>query len=79
MGKLYLLDVGFLEDTVVYELVPKEVARLKQATMKEVKDNLNDLDVRSVVIDSAVPDQIESLTLDGFNIIKGRLPEVSHD
>lgn len=36
MGKLYLYEPGFAEDSVIYELKPKEVARLPKATLDEV-------------------------------------------
>lgn len=75
MSKIYRVDVGFNDDTVIYELVPKEVARLKQATMGKVTDKLEVLNARYVLVDSGYPDAVEELWLQGFNVIKGRLPE----
>lgn len=63
MGKLYLYEPGFLEDSVIYEIKLKEVARLKHATVDEVSDTMDELGVRQVVIDAAHPTIIERIKL----------------
>lgn len=63
MGKLYLYEPGFAEDSVIYELKPKEVARLPKATLDEVQDKMDELGVHQVVIDAANPTVIERVKL----------------
>ena len=73
MGKLYLLEPGYAEDTVLYELVPVEMAVLPQATLREIVTALNNQDARNIVIDSAYPQVIDELAINGFNPIRGRI------
>lgn len=61
MNKLYRLDPGFVEDTVIYELVPREVGRLKTATLRETEAEMKRLGVKFVLIDSGYPEIIERL------------------
>ena len=61
MNKLYFLDVGFVEDTIIYELVPKKVATLKNATADDIARYLRDKNIRTLVIDSAQPNIIDSM------------------
>lgn len=63
MSKLFLYEPGFVEDSVIYEITLKEVARLKQATIDEVNNKMDELGVRQVVIDAANPTVIERIKL----------------
>lgn len=63
MSKLYLYEPGFVEDSVIYEIKLKEVARLKQATLQEVGDKMDELGVQKVVIDAVHPTVIERIKL----------------
>ncbi len=63
MRKLYLYKPGFLEDSIIYELVPKEVARLKQATIEQVGDRMDELGIHQVVVDVAFPTVIDRIKL----------------
>lgn len=74
MSKLYLVDVGYCDDTVVYELVPKEVLRFKQKPFAEVISALSHLKAVHLLVDSAHPREIDHFQGAGFNIVKGRLP-----
>ena len=62
-AKLHYLDVGFSEDTVVYELVPKEVGRLSGATTQDIAEFLREKEIRTIVIDSAQPHIIYALRM----------------
>lgn len=59
--KLYLLELGFLEDTVLYEVRLKEVSRYRGATLREVSDDLVRKGVVRLVIDNAHPEAINRL------------------
>lgn len=61
MTKMYFVDIGFVEDTVVYELVPKEVGRLEQATVNDIVNYLEDNNIYTIVMDSAHPSIISEL------------------
>jgi len=61
MSKLYLLDLGYLEDTVVYELVPKEIKRWEQKSLDEILADLKTHNMKHVVVDSAHPREIEKM------------------
>lgn len=91
MSKLYLLDVGYVEPTVIYELVPKEIARLDMATLPEIDARMTELGAKFVVVDSAHPQVVNHLLLltgekEGsgifarrapkYHLIKGRLPRI---
>jgi hypothetical protein len=49
---IYLVDIGLAEDTVVYELVPREVARLKGYNLQGVIETLKSFGARSLVVDT---------------------------
>lgn len=63
MDKLFLYKPGFMEDSVIYEIKLKEVARLKQATLEDVNKKMDKLGVRQVVINVAQPGIIERIKL----------------
>lgn len=63
MIKLHFLDLGFTADTVLYELVPKEIGRLKKATIQDIAEFLNKKEIRTLVMDSAQPYTINALRI----------------
>lgn len=69
--KLYMVDIGFTKDTVIYELVPKEVTRLKTATTDDIKNTLENIGVKKLIVDAAMPEQAERLGRD-FEVTKLR-------
>ena len=71
--KLYMVDIGFHEDTVIYELQPVEVARLTNATMAEVESKLKAMEVRHLIVEAAMPQQADRLSK-YFNVIRARIP-----
>lgn len=76
--ELHLLKIGFAEDTVVYKLMPKEVGRLKHATIDEVANYLLNNNIHTLVIDSAQPTITDALKQRRFlgKLLKTmRLPE----
>lgn len=76
MSKMYLLQPGFMDDTVIYELVPKEVSRKQSVTLKDTISDLRSLGCKHVVIDAGYPREVESLTLNRFAVIKGLVPRL---
>lgn len=59
-SKIYLLDVGIVEDTVLYELVPKEVDRIN-GTLIDIQTMLDKNGARYIVMDSAYPEVVMEL------------------
>jgi hypothetical protein len=59
MSKLFLLEPGFVEPSVIYEVQLKEVARLERATVDDICNELDRLNVQQVVIDAGYPPLIE--------------------
>lgn len=52
MGKLYFVDVGYMEQTVIYELKPVEVGRLKPgSSLAEIAYALHDMKANNVLVD----------------------------
>lgn len=76
MSKLYLVDVGFSDPTIIYELVPKEIARLHRSTLAETEAFMRSRSIKNVVVDSGHPEVIDDFLMQGFNILKGRVPDV---
>lgn len=63
MSKMFLYEPNFVEDSVIYEITLKEVARLKEPTIEEVNDKMDELKVRQLVIDAGHPSIIERIKL----------------
>lgn len=61
MSKLYLLEPGFVEDTILYEVQLTEVARMPKFTADQVVNRLRDIGVRKLVIDASCPSLTERL------------------
>ena len=74
MNKLYLLHPGILEDTVIYELKPVEVSRLRggETTIEDMKTELDRLNASTVLVDSSFPEVVDELIITGRQIRKGR-------
>lgn len=72
--KLHLVDIGYAEDTVIYELVPIEVARLSQEPLSIIEAKLKELGARNLLIDGGCPKEADEMLMGGFNVIKGRVP-----
>lgn len=73
MNRIYYIDVGYVEDTVIYELVPTEVSRIELATIAEIKNKLSELNIQNVLIGSQHPQVADSLENTGRQIIRGKL------
>lgn len=73
MQKLYLVDLKFTEETVLYELVPQELGRMKEGTAKELVHALQDLGARKVVLDTAIPEAADILKQYNFEVLRTRL------
>jgi hypothetical protein len=71
--KLHLLEVGYSEPTVIYELVPQKVAVLHGASMDEITSIIDGLKIKNVIVDEIYPKEIDMLKCDGRNVITGRL------
>ncbi len=63
MNKLFYYEPGFVEDSVIYEIKLKEVARLPRATLEEVEAKMDELGVGRVVIEAGEPTIIERIKL----------------
>lgn len=61
MSKLYLLEPGFVEDSVLYEVQLKEVERMPRFTSDQIADRLKERGVKRLVIDAGYPPLIERL------------------
>ena len=74
--KLYLLEPGFNEDSVIYELKPREIVRLPRATVNEIEQELDRLQAVKIVVDAGYPSVIERLKLRRLvkKIFRRRLP-----
>lgn len=77
MSKLYLVDIGYVEPTVIYELVPKKVAELKHATLSEVAHVLRAKGAVHLLVDNGYARVADEFLVHGFNILnRGRLPQL---
>ncbi len=76
MSKMYLLQLGIVEPTTIYELVPRKVVHLENQSLHDITVVMRSLRMRNVFVDSAHPKEIDILRTQGFNVIKGRVPEV---
>ena len=61
MTKIYYLDVGYTEDTVLYEMIPKEVYRARHLTVEQIDEELDRLRVSRLVVDAGEPHIIDRL------------------
>lgn len=61
---MYLVDIGYNEETIIYELVPRVVARKKSATLREVIERLRSLNARAVLIPAAQVREADELSLE---------------
>jgi len=77
MSKLHLIDLGYVEPTVVYELKPVKLAELKNASIAEIISKLQTNGIDNLLIDSGQPREIEEFVIAGFNVLKGRVPKVA--
>ena len=77
MNKLYLLEPGFHEDSVIYEVKLKEISRLPGATLNEVEEELDRLKVTKIIIDAGYPDIIGRIKLGRLvnKVCRRRLPK----
>jgi len=77
MNKLYLLEPGFHEDSVIYEVKLKEISRLPRATLNEVEGELDRLKITKIIIDAGYPDIIGRIKLRRLvnKVCRRRLPK----
>lgn len=61
MSKLYLLEPGFVEDSVLYEVQLIEVERMPKFTAEQIANRLKECGVKRLVIDAGYPPLIERL------------------
>lgn len=66
MSKIYLLEPGFVEPSVIYEVQLKEVARLEKATVDEVCNKLDSLGAKRIIIDEGYPNIFERIRIHFF-------------
>lgn len=73
MSDLYMADIGFHDDTVIYRLVPVEVGRYQGYNARGVAEALSSFGAQNVLVDSA-PEFHDMLRALGFHVIKGSIP-----
>lgn len=59
--KIYLVEVGFKEPTVIYRLVPEKVKIIQGGNMTTVVDELEKLDADIVVVNPSDMDVVDWL------------------
>lgn len=79
MKTIHYVDVGYLEDTVIYELVPKVVARLKEATMSDVARALDGLKADNVLLESGVDQRVGDMLILRGGTVSRRIENVIHE
>jgi len=73
MKKLHLIEIGYTQATIIYELVPQKVAVLHNSSMDEITSVIDGLGIKNILIDRIYPKEADILMCDGRNVIRGRL------
>ena len=60
MKKVYV-DIGYSEPTVIYEIKLKKIAEIKNVTVEQIANKLDELETTNVVIEASSPHVIDKL------------------
>lgn len=71
-NRLYVVQIGYYNPTVIYEVKLKKVKSLKGYTLDEIKDELNDLGAEHIMIDSGHPKEVKFFNKWFLQVIEGR-------
>ena len=77
MSKMYYVEPGFVEPTVIYEIQLVKIHELHGATVNDVNEELDKLGATKVVIDNANPHFIDRIKTRRFvhKLMRRRPPE----